>query len=37
LRLVPTWLAELVVRVDAGRLVAPEPRWFVQLGLNQYF
>jgi hypothetical protein len=37
LRLVPTWLAEIVVRVDAGRLVAPEARWFVQLGLNQYF
>lgn len=37
LRLVPTWLAEIVLRVDGGRLFAPEARWFVQLGLAQYF
>jgi hypothetical protein len=37
LRLVPTWLAEIVLRVDGGRLFAPEARWFVQLGLTQYF
>jgi len=37
MRLVPTWLANVVVRVDAARLIEPEPRWFLQAGLNQYF
>lgn len=36
-RIVPTWLANVVVRVDGARLVLPEPRWFVQFGLSQYF
>jgi outer membrane protein assembly factor BamA len=36
-RLVPTWLADVVLRLDLSRLVAPEQRWFLQLGLGQYF
>lgn len=36
-RLIPTWLAGLLVRVDVARLWAPTPRWFVQLGAAQYF
>jgi hypothetical protein len=37
LRVVPTLLAWLVPRVDAGRALAPAPSWFVLLGLSQYF
>jgi hypothetical protein len=37
LRVVPTWLSAIVLRVDGARLVAPEGAWFVQLGLSQYF
>jgi hypothetical protein len=37
LRLIPTFLAEIVLRVDAGRLFTPEKRWFVQAALAQYF
>jgi hypothetical protein len=36
-RLLPTWLSSVVLRLDASRLIAPEPAWFTQLGLNQYF
>lgn len=36
-RVVPTWLAGIVLRVDASRLYAPEARWFYQLGFSQYF
>jgi hypothetical protein len=36
-RLVPTWLASTVLRVDGARLFEPDQRWFIQLGLNQYF
>lgn len=36
-RLVPTFLAWLVPRVDAGRALAPTPGWFVLTGLSQYF
>jgi hypothetical protein len=36
-RLIPTWLAGLLLRVDAARLLAPESAWFVQVGLGQYF
>lgn len=36
-RLVPTWLAGLVLRVDVSRLFVPEQRWFHQLALSQYF
>lgn len=35
-RLVPTWLASTVLRIDVAYLVAPERRPFVQLGLKQY-
>lgn len=37
LRLIPTWLAGMLLRVDAARLFVPEQRWFVQVGLGQYF
>lgn len=36
-RVVPTFLAWLVPRVDAGRALAPTPGWFVLTGLSQYF
>ena len=36
LRLVPTWISSLTLRIDASRLLAPEPAWFLQLGLTQY-
>lgn len=36
LRLVPTWLASTVLRVDLAYLLAPDQRPFVQLGLKQY-
>lgn len=36
-RLVPTWLSSIVLRLDTSRLLAPAPAWFTQLGLNQYF
>jgi hypothetical protein len=36
-RIVPTWIANVVLRVDVARLLAPELAWFTQLGLNQYF
>lgn len=36
-RLVPTWLANLVFRLDVARLVVPHETWFLQVGLAQYF
>ena len=36
-RVVPTWLATIVARVDVARLISPSQLWFVQFGLNQYF
>lgn len=36
-RLVPTFLAWLVPRVDAGVALAPVSGWFVLTGLSQYF
>ena len=36
LRLIPTWISSLTLRIDASRLLAPEPAWFFQLGLTQY-
>lgn len=36
-RLVPTWISNLLLRLDASRLLAPELAWFTQLGLEQYF
>jgi hypothetical protein len=37
LRLIPSFLAEIVLRIDAGRAFHPEPGWFWQWGLSQYF
>jgi hypothetical protein len=37
IRLVPTFLAWLVPRIDAGRALAPVSGWFVLTGLSQYF
>lgn len=37
LRLIPTLIANVVPRVDAGRLLKPDSRWFVQIGLAQFF
>ena len=36
-RLVPTFLAEIVLRFDAGRALWPDPGFFMQWGLSQYF
>jgi hypothetical protein len=36
-RVVPTWLSSIVLRLDASRLLAPAPANFAQVGLNQYF
>jgi hypothetical protein len=36
-RLVPTWISNLILRLDASRLLEPELAWFTQLGLEQYF
>ncbi len=37
LRVIPTFLAGVVPRVDAGTLLVPERSWFVRFGLSQYF
>jgi hypothetical protein len=36
-RVIPTFLAGVVPRVDAGVLLAPARDWFVRFGLSQYF
>ena len=36
-RVIPTFLASLLFRVDVARLVLPYEDWFVQLGVSQYF
>jgi len=36
LRLLPTFLAWAIVRVDGGRIFLPESGWFVQLAFSQY-
>jgi hypothetical protein len=36
-RVIPTFLAQLLFRVDVARLVDPYRDWFVQLGVSQYF
>jgi outer membrane protein assembly factor BamA len=36
-RLIPTFLTQLLLRLDLARLLAPEERWFFQLGVTQYF
>jgi outer membrane protein assembly factor BamA len=37
MRLIPTFLAALLLRVDVSRLLVPDELWFVQLGVSQYF
>jgi outer membrane protein assembly factor BamA len=37
LRLIPSFLADVVLRIDAGRALWPEPSYFWQWGLSQYF
>jgi hypothetical protein len=36
-RVVPTWISNIVLRLDVARVIKPEPAWFAQIGLNQYF
>jgi hypothetical protein len=36
IRLLPTFLAGVILRLDAGRLFLPEPAWFTQFALSQY-
>jgi len=36
-RLIPTFLAGLVLRVDSAWLTTPDSTWLLQTGLNQYF
>jgi len=36
-RVIPTWLANVVLRLDLARLLSPSQTWFLQFGLNQYF
>lgn len=37
IRVVPTFLASLVLRFDVARLHVPESLWFHQFGVSQYF
>jgi len=37
MRIIPTFLTQLLVRADLARLYVPEERWFLQLGVTQYF
>lgn len=37
LRLLPTFIAEAVLRIDVARLLMPAQVWFSQLGFTQYF
>jgi hypothetical protein len=37
LRLIPSFLADVVLRIDVGRAFWPEPGYFWQWGLSQYF
>ena len=36
-RVIPTWLANVMLRLDLARLLSPNQSWFLQFGLNQYF
>ncbi len=36
-RLIPTFLTQLLVRADLARLYVPEQGWFLQVGVTQYF
>ena len=37
MRLIPTFLTQLLLRADLARLYTPEQRWFLQVGVTQYF
>jgi hypothetical protein len=37
LRLVPTFLANTLLRVDFAQLFAPSPNSYIQVGITQYF
>jgi hypothetical protein len=37
IRVIPTFLTQLLLRLDGSRLYAPEERWFFQFGVTQYF
>jgi surface antigen-like variable number repeat protein len=37
IRVIPTFLTQLLARVDGARLFVPEGSWFFQLGVTQYF
>ncbi|MDB4986513.1 MAG: hypothetical protein JWN04_1691 [Myxococcaceae bacterium] len=37
LRLLPTFIAEAVLRLDVARLIQPNQVWFSQFGVTQYF
>lgn len=36
-RVVPTFLANTLLRVDVARLFSPQANWLVQFGITQYF
>lgn len=36
-RLVPTFLSNTLLRVDLARLLSPDERFFLQVGITQYF
>lgn len=36
-RVIPTAIAQVVLRLDGGRLLSPEQLWFAQFGLAQFF
>jgi outer membrane protein assembly factor BamA len=36
-RVIPTFLTQIVLRLDMCRLLVPEQNWFVQFGTSQYF
>ncbi len=37
LRVIPTFLSNTLLRVDAARLFVPDQNWLVQVGITQYF
>lgn len=37
IRVVPTFLSNTLLRVDAARLFSPVQNWLVQVGITQYF
>ncbi len=37
IRVIPTWLSAMLLRVDVARLLAPSEAWLVQTAIAQYF